>query len=78
MPRDHEHWPLVALLKDADGLDRVRLGDLDIRYLRHPQSVAMVPFAQRLFEETDDAIEVGETHFEQLWRVVESLSGRRE
>jgi hypothetical protein len=23
--RGHEHWPLIALLKDA-GLDRVRLG----------------------------------------------------
>ena len=28
--RDHEHWPLIALLKDADALDRVRLGDLAI------------------------------------------------
>lgn len=49
----HEHWPLTALLKDADALDRVRLGDLDPRYLRHPESHAMVDFAQRLFEASD-------------------------
>lgn len=40
--REHPHWPLIALLKDADGLDRVRLGDLDPRYLRYPESRGMV------------------------------------
>ena len=28
-------WPLAKLLKDADGLDRVRLDMLDPSYLRH-------------------------------------------
>lgn len=66
--RSHEHWPLIALLKDADGLDRVRLGDLDARYLRHPQSRGMIPFAQELFDKTDDVISTGVTHFELVWR----------
>lgn len=65
--RDHAHWPLIALLKDADGLDRVRLGDLDPRYLRHPQATEMVPFAQALFESTDRAIDVGPNHVALVW-----------
>ena len=42
---DHPHWRLTSLLKDADGLDRVRLGDLDPRRLRNPQARDMIPFA---------------------------------
>lgn len=72
--RDHEHWPLIALLKDADGLDRVRLGDLDVRYLRHPEARAMVRFAQALFDETDGLVGVGDAHFEELWRAVHRLA----
>ena len=47
------------LVKDADGLDRVRLGDLDPRYLRHPEARVMVPFAQELFETTDGVVATG-------------------
>lgn len=65
--RDHAHWPLIALLKDADGLDRVRLGDLDARYLRNPVAKRMVPFAQRLFDLTDRKFEVGKAHFQLIW-----------
>ena len=49
---DHPHVRLVRLLKDADGLDRVRLGDLDPSYLRHDITRRLVPFAQQLLEET--------------------------
>ena len=64
---DHPHWRLTSLLKDADGLDRVRLGDLDRRYLRNPQAHAMVDFAQALFDETDGVVPVGDSHFAELW-----------
>jgi len=73
MSRDHAHWPLTALLKDADGLDRVRLGDLDPRYLRHAESKAMIGFAQELFDATDGVLEAGESHFEQLWATAARL-----
>jgi hypothetical protein len=53
LDRNHPHWRLTPLLKDADGLDLVRLGDLDPRRLRNPQARDMIPFAQALFEETD-------------------------
>lgn len=66
VPKSHPHWTLIALLKDADGLDRVRLGDLDPRYLRHAQARDMVPFAQALFDATDGRIAVGDSHFASL------------
>ncbi|MBN2662194.1 MAG: hypothetical protein JXR68_00975 [Bacteroidales bacterium] len=40
---------VTMLLKDADGLDRVRLGDLDVSYLRLPFSANYVHFAQDFF-----------------------------
>ena len=56
----------TSLLKDADGLDRVRLGDLDQRYLRHPQALE-VGYAQTLFAETNGRIQIGSGHFMALW-----------
>ena len=41
---------LTRLLKDADNLDRVRLGDLDPRFLRHSSAKALTGFAERLFQ----------------------------
>lgn len=72
--RDHSHWPLIAHLKDADGLDRVRLGDLAPRYLRHAEAVRMVPFAERLFDATDSKIALGDAHFADVLKVAESLA----
>jgi HD superfamily phosphodiesterase len=40
---------LLKIFKDADGLDRVRLGDLDERYLRHAESKRFARKAQELF-----------------------------
>jgi hypothetical protein len=75
--REHPHWPLIALLKDADGLDRVRLGDLEARYLRYAQSAEMIPFAQALFDTTDGLIEPGPIHFEFMLRHLAKLEDAR-
>ena len=43
---------VLWLLKDADALDRIRLGwgeCADPRQLRHPEAVALIPFAAELF-----------------------------
>jgi hypothetical protein len=72
---DEEHWQLTALLKDADGLDRVRLRDLNPTMLRHAEARLMVPFAEALFEQTDRALAVGPDYFARLWeeaRLLES------
>jgi hypothetical protein len=71
--RDHEHWPLIALLKDADALDRVRINDLDSNYLRHPQAKQMVSFAQALFDRTHRAVPIGDTHFQDVWALARQL-----
>ena len=39
----------LQLMKDADALDRVRINDLDERYLRNQYSKSLVHFAQELF-----------------------------
>jgi hypothetical protein len=67
LDRAHPHWRLTSLLKDADGLDRVRLGDLDRRFLRNAEAQEMVAFAQALFSETDGVVPTGDDHFALLW-----------
>jgi hypothetical protein len=61
---------LTALLKDADGLDRVRLGDLDPRYLRHEQARSMVGFAERLYAHTEGSLRPSPDYFARLWPAV--------
>lgn len=43
---------LLKLFKDCDGLDRVRLGDLDINYLRNEKSKKLVDIAYLLLLHT--------------------------
>ena len=47
---------IAQLLKDADGLDRVRLGDLNPTYLRREASKQRVALAQRVFDRYQAAI----------------------
>ena len=50
-PRDPKRCKeLARLLKDADGLDRVRLSDLDESYLRTPEAVKLADLARWLFD----------------------------
>ena len=67
LPRDHPHYVLTALLKDADGLDRVRLGDLDPFYFRFPATKSLVPFAERLFTETNDIPPTSPGYLARIW-----------
>ena len=49
-PQDMDRALTIAqLLKDADGLDRVRIWDLDVRFLRRTSSTARADFAQELY-----------------------------
>jgi hypothetical protein len=73
LPKDHPHWRLTSLLKDADGLDRVRLGDLDPRYLRNPEATSMVAFAGELFDRTAPW-PAGDDYFVRLWPEVLDLA----
>jgi len=42
----------VALLKDADALDRIRLGDLNKERLRFAETGGLVDYAEKLYYET--------------------------
>jgi hypothetical protein len=77
LDRAHAHWRLTSLLKDADALDRVRLGDLDPRYLRNAEARSMIGFAQALFDATDGIVATGDDHFAELWPEAVSLSRNR-
>ena len=49
-PADVQHAITIAtLLKDADGLDRVRIWDLNVSYLRRTSSKLRADFAQELY-----------------------------
>jgi hypothetical protein len=67
LPRDDPHWRLAALLKDADALDRVRLGDLKSKWLRLPESTTLIPFASDLFEWSTWHLAPGPDYFRLLW-----------
>jgi hypothetical protein len=58
---------MTSLLADADALDRVRLGDLDPRYLHNVEAQSMAGFAQALFDATDGIVPTGDAHFAALW-----------
>lgn len=48
--RDSQHaMYLLDMLKDADNLDRVRIKDLDVSYLRTESAKKLVPIAYELF-----------------------------
>lgn len=49
---DNPFRKTVALLKDADALDRIRLGDLNKERLRFPETVGLVDYAEKLYRET--------------------------
>ncbi len=74
-PQGHEYWRLCVLLKDADGLDRVRLGDLDPKLLRLPESRKMAGFAQRLFDATNEIVPEGECHWADVTQVAAQVLG---
>jgi len=67
------HQRVTDLLKDADGLDRVRLGDLNPRALRTPEARAMVEFARRLYHRTNERCPLSSGHFRHLWLETQRL-----
>lgn len=59
LPKDHPHYLITALLKDADALDRIRLvrygeGGLDEKYLRWSHSKDFIETAEKLYDQTNE------------------------
>lgn len=69
--KDHPFSTTVALLKDADALDRIRISETNLKpeYLRFPVSLTLVDFAKELYHRTkdetpvsfDEIIEIGDS-----------------
>jgi len=76
LPTGHPHRQLTALLKDADGLDRVRLGDLDQSFLRFDTSRPLIPFAQALYDATQWSIPTGPAYMTRIWPVSQDVARR--
>jgi len=49
--KGNEFYIPISILKDADGLDRVRLGNLDPKYLRFKESHKLIERSERLFSD---------------------------
>jgi len=69
------HARLIELLKDADGLDRVRIADLDPACLRAPAARTMAGFAERLYLETNHRAPASSGDFAWLWRESRRILG---
>lgn len=54
----HPAYKTVALLKDADALDRIRIGENNLKpeFLRYPQSSGYIAFARSLFYASNQRI----------------------
>lgn len=54
--RKHPYFLTLAILKDADALDRIRLGEnnLDPRFLRFPESHHMIDYARDLYRRSGE------------------------
>lgn len=54
----HPHYKTVALLKDADALDRIRIGEtnLKVEYLRFPETIHLIGFAKELYFQSDSRL----------------------
>ncbi len=67
-----EAYSVTAILKDADALDRIRLGEdnLDERYLRFETSKNLITFAKELYYETED-IEI--VHFNEVMNIAKQI-----
>jgi hypothetical protein len=70
LPVSHIHYPTVALLKDADALDRIRISESNLKpkYLRFDESKNLIDFAKQLFYRTNDRL-LGS--FDELLEIVE-------
>ncbi len=73
--KNHKYWFIVALLKDADALDRFRISDsnLDVSYLRFEQSKKQMEFARELYIQTN---QFNFVDFESFWNYANQIQSK--
>ena len=52
--KDHPHYTTTAILKDADALDRIRMGrfNLNKKFLRFQETIELISYARKLYYKT--------------------------
>jgi hypothetical protein len=75
LEKTHPHYLVTAILKDADALDRFRLGpfDLNKKYLRLTETHEYIPYAKKLFLRTS---RIKNLSFIQTLETLEAISGK--
>ncbi len=70
--KNHPYYNTVALLKDADALDRIRIAEdnLNKDFLRFPQSVEQINFAKNLYYKTCNS---GFNKFEEMMNIAQEI-----
>lgn len=70
--KNHPHYIVTAILKDADALDRVRISpdDLKLKYLRLSESVSLIAYAEELFYITQNK---NIKNFEEMLFIAENI-----
>jgi hypothetical protein len=70
--KDHPHYIVTAILKDADALDRIRINpdDLKLKYLRFSESITLIAYAEEIFYLSQHNTI---TSFEDMLKVAENI-----
>lgn len=68
----HDYFVTTAILKDADALDRIRLGENNLKpaFLRFAESLELIPVSERLYYETNG---ITDLDFDKTLRIYASL-----
>jgi len=74
LSKRHPHYLVAAILKDADALDRVRLGhgNLKVRFLRLAVAPGLISFSHRLYEASRQRDELT---FAEIIAIAEDIAG---
>jgi hypothetical protein len=72
--KSHPHYKVTALLKDADALDRIRMGkgNLNPKLLRFPETYHLIDFSHNFYYESLKTTNKG---FDNILKIAETLSG---
>lgn len=71
--KDHPHYHVTALLKDADALDRIRMGEknLNHKYIRYRETLEMIDFSHQLYYQSET---MHDTTLKEILELAEDLS----
>jgi len=70
----HPHYLVTSLLKDADALDRIRLGEnnLNPKYIRHEASLELKDYSRSLYLKSE---KIPVSNFETMLNLAQELYG---